>query len=248
MTDLKNLSTKMPPVGDISVIDVFEEAVLKYLACLRVHSKPNCTQTELEVIKSLENEKELIVKPSDKGGNTVILDRDQYLSMCKRLLDDKTCYEGLPRDPTEMFQKELLGILETSKRNELINHDEFDFLYPRFPRVVTFYSLPKHNKRLSPLKGRPIVSGIDCLSQNCGVHIDHILRPFVETLPSYVRDTTPLLQRLECINIEKDHWLASVDVEALYTHLAISQTRRALMPCPIIWIQEGVSTAPMDYL
>lgn len=46
-----------------------------------------------------------------------------------------------------------------------------------------------------------------------------ILRPFVEALPSYVKDTTDLIQRLDGITIEDEWWLASIDVEALHTSI-----------------------------
>lgn len=89
--------------------------------------------------------------------------------------------------------------------------------------MATFYSLPKVHKGYSPLKGRPIVSGVNNLTQNCGTYIDTILRPFVQALPSYTRDTTDLIQRLDGVTIDEDWWLASVDIEALYTSIPHSQ-------------------------
>lgn len=71
-------------------------------------------------MKTLENDKEIIVNESDKGGNIVILKRDQYITMCNRLLNEETCYEILPPDPTKNFQKELVDILEVAERNKVI--------------------------------------------------------------------------------------------------------------------------------
>lgn len=92
-------------------------------------------------------------------------------------------------------------------------------MYPIHPKVSTFYSLPKLHNGTTPIKGRPIVSRIDNLTQNSGQYIDQILRPFVEALPSYIKDTTDLIHRLDGVTVEPDWWLASVDIEALYTSI-----------------------------
>lgn len=92
--------------------------------------------------------------------------------------------------------------------------------FPRATRIATFYSLPKVHKGIEPLKGRPIVSGVESLSQNCGIFIDKILSPFVQSLSSFVRDTTDLLQRIDGLTIDPEHWLVSIDVEALYISIS----------------------------
>lgn len=117
MTTFKNSSIKMPPQGDISAVDVFVDVLLRDLEHMRIHSRPNCTQTELEAIQPLEQDENVVLKPSDKGGNIVLMNRDQYLLMCNALLNDVTCYETLPRDPTAQYQGQLREILETAKRN-----------------------------------------------------------------------------------------------------------------------------------
>lgn len=81
-----------------------------------------------------------------------------------------------------------------------------------------FYNLPKVHKGLVPLKGRFIVSGISGLTQNVGTYLDKVLRGFVVSLPTYIRDTTDLLVKLEGIYVES-MMLASIDVEALYSSI-----------------------------
>lgn len=122
--------------------------------------------------------------------------------MCNDLLSNVTCYETLSRDPTELYQNKLKLILQEAKSNKLISSNEFDFLYPLHPRVATFYSLSELHKGTSPLKGRPIISGVDSLTQNSVVYFNRILRPFVQALHSYTRDTTDLIQRLNGVTID----------------------------------------------
>lgn len=77
----------------------------------------------------------------------------------------------------------------------LIDKNEHKFLLPNHHVVATFYCLPKIHKGLVPLKGRLIVWGMGSLTQNAGIYLDKILRDYVVSLPSYVRDTTDLLQK-----------------------------------------------------
>lgn len=58
---------------------------------------------------------------------------------------------------------------------------------------------------------------MDSLTENVGVYLDQILRPFVTSLPSYLRDTTDLLLKLEGVSFEGETLLCSIDVEALYS-------------------------------
>lgn len=177
----------MPPQGDVSCVDVFVDLVLRDLKKLPYHrGTTNCTQGELMALSKMEKDCNIVIKPSVKGGNIVILDSDKYRELCEGLLSDKECYRILPSDPTDLFVTELKNILSQVKTFKLIDTTEFEFLLPKSPRLSTFYSRPKVHKGLQPLKGRPIVSGIDNLCQNVGTYIDTILKPFVETLPSFV--------------------------------------------------------------
>ncbi|XP_073502039.1 uncharacterized protein [Phyllobates terribilis] len=174
------------------------------------HSRPDGKEGtgQDRALNKLENNKQLIIKASDKGGNLVLLDHSKYLSLCQRILNDKDTYEVLLKNPTIAYTSKLINILEEGKA-------KFLYLKPEVPTIPTFYALPKVHKGLNPLKGRPTVAGIDSLSQNIVIYIDKVLRPFVIPLPSYVRDTLHLLTQLEGVAVEETTYLASIDVEAL---------------------------------
>ncbi|CAJ0945100.1 unnamed protein product [Ranitomeya imitator] len=179
----------------------------------------NLTAKEREALDTLRKNDQLIIKPSDKGGNLVLMDHPEYRTMCTTILQDRTTYEVLEGNPLEDFKSELRLILEEAISHKLISPSEFDFMLPKCPLVATFYTLPKVHKGCHPLKGRPIVSGVDSLTQNCGIYVDQILRPFVTSIPSYLRDTSDLLLKLEGMHLGQDVWLASIDIEALYSSI-----------------------------
>ncbi|CAJ0959157.1 unnamed protein product [Ranitomeya imitator] len=147
------------------------------------------------------------------------MDHENYIRLCISVLSDESSYEVLRGDPTVEYTAELSRILTRAFDSKLISKSEFSFLLPKCPMVSTFYALPKIHKGLNPLKGRPIVSGIDALSQNSSIYLDRLLRPFVTALPSYIRDTSDLLTKLEGVVVESDTIIAPIDVEALYSSI-----------------------------
>ncbi|CAJ0924165.1 unnamed protein product [Ranitomeya imitator] len=119
----------------------------------------------------------------------------------------------------EIKEVELLDILEEAFIDGLITKDLRDGLVPDAPRTPCLYLLPKVHKNLTCPTGRPIVSGNGGLTENVGKMLDFYLKPIVETLPSYLRDTGDILSKISNINMEPDMLLVTLDVESLYTSI-----------------------------
>ncbi|XP_075172137.1 putative C-mannosyltransferase DPY19L4 [Anomaloglossus baeobatrachus] len=207
-TRLRGKSKKMPPQGDTLNIDIFLELVERDLKRIPrkggSNSESNLSSEEWSVLEELEKNDNLVLKPSDKGGNLVIMDHEKYLGMCQRILGDRNIYAVLPSNPMNDFESALVAILEEAREGGLLSNSEFDFLKPVSPMLPTFYALPKVHKGLDVLKGRPIISGVDSYIQNSGIYIDEILRPFVISLPSYTRDTADLLGKIDGIVVGEE--------------------------------------------
>ncbi|CAJ0947719.1 unnamed protein product [Ranitomeya imitator] len=221
-TDLKPRSTKMPPPCDHGIIDAFEKLVVDEIKRINPKNRsanPNISKEERAALQCLQSDASLIIKPSDKGGNTVLMNRVEYVKMCMDILADETTYEVIRRDPSPEYKKSLNDILNRALEAHLISKNELNFLLPKSLVITTFYAIPKIHKGYPPLKGRPIVSGIDALGQNSSIYLDQVLRPFVVALPSYTRDTTDLLTKLDGVSVEAGTILISIDVEALYSSI-----------------------------
>ena len=92
------------------------------------------------------------------------------------------------------------------------------------------YFLPKIHKDNNP--GRPIVSGCACPTVEISRFLDIHLRPLVETLPSYIQDTTHFLSHIQEINnqyspLSPRAILVSADVCSLYSNIPHSEGIRA---------------------
>lgn len=72
---------------------------------------------------------------------------------------------------------------------------------------------------MDPLTGCPIVTGTNSLTHYISTYFDHVPRPFVTSLPSYVRDSMEVIKKIDDLQVEPDVILASLDVEALYSSI-----------------------------
>lgn len=80
-----------------------------------------------------------------------------------------------------------------------------------------FYLFPKIHKPNNP--GKPIISLCDAPTEKISEFIDHHLRPLVEQLPSYLRDTTHFLHKLQELSVLLPGiLLVTLDVKSLYTN------------------------------
>ncbi|XP_056380387.1 uncharacterized protein LOC130275860 [Hyla sarda] len=221
-TNLRCKSTKMPPPIESSNLDVFLDMVTREIERIPSWNEQipsNLSDRELTALKQLERDSRITIKPSDKGGNLVVMDTCGYKEMTLTLLQDRESYRIIGRDPTNSFKEELEKLLIRGLDDHLISDQECKYMCPVDPQIPTFYALPKIHKGVMPLKGRPIVSGVNSITQKLGIYLDQILREFVSSLPSYIRDTSDLLQKIDGIQLDSDMLLASIDVEALYSSI-----------------------------
>lgn len=123
--------------------------------------------------------KDLVIKPSDKGGNIVLMDCTYYIKMVIRLLNDRSTYEILTSNPTQRYLSEFKTILQDCLDSGCISPDEFKYMYNPAPTTFTFYTLSKVHKNKTPIPGRSIVSRMVNLTQGASKYVDTIFAPFV---------------------------------------------------------------------
>ena len=80
-----------------------------------VHSKHynNLSERKREILKSLESDKSIVIKPSDKCGSIVVMNRTDYESECLKQLLDKTYYEEFNSDPNEDYKERVAEEVES---------------------------------------------------------------------------------------------------------------------------------------
>ena len=156
--------------------------------------KKNLTKEEYKAIKSLKNNRDIIIKPADKGSAVVILDRESYINEGQRQLNDTKFYEKTTSNHTgEVINRINLHIHNMLQRGE-ISQNTCNYLTTDNDRTQQFYLLPKvHKDALNP-PGRPIVSGSGGPTEKISQLVDHFIGKIVPLSKSYVRDSTHLIK------------------------------------------------------
>ncbi|KAI4482114.1 hypothetical protein M0804_009133 [Polistes exclamans] len=95
---------------------------------------------------------------SDKGNNTVIMKKEEYLNEMHKILQNKDIYQLLNKDPTSRFEK-LANNLIMKLRKESIITEEIEKNMKSYNSVAQkIYGLRKTHKQSLAL--RPVVSCI----------------------------------------------------------------------------------------
>uniref|UniRef100_A0A8C5WHF8 Reverse transcriptase domain-containing protein n=1 Tax=Leptobrachium leishanense TaxID=445787 RepID=A0A8C5WHF8_9ANUR len=218
-TELKKKSHFYPKHLISKEITTFETMVLDEMEKIQPMRSQNLTKEEKEALKELAEDTTITIKPADKGGGIVILNREDYDEESLRILNDRDVYQRIPYNPTEEIKKKFDKYIQKGENNEFLNEKETDYLTVKYPKIPVFYHLPKVHKNLNKPPGRPIVSGIDSISSKVAEYLDHLLQPIVRKIPSYLKDTGDIIRSLNTITWEENFLLVTCDVRSLYTNI-----------------------------
>ena len=166
----------------------------------------------------------MIVKPADKGGAIVIWPRDAYLAEAYRQLNDSDHYLKLTYDPTLETLAETKRLANKLHTSDIIDNTTHKFLtIDNQARTPQLYLLPKIHKQDNP--GRPIISGCGGPTVKLSQYADHLLKPLLKHIPSYIQDTTDFLRRIFSLNqdLPDNIILITFDVKSLYTNIPNDQ-------------------------
>ena len=186
----------------------------------KTNYKNNIDLMERQALKELLENKNIIIKPADKGSAVVIMNRLDYLREGYRQLSDTKYYIRLDNEPTADFRKEVAGFVEDMYQNGEIDESVQKYLMYDTYRTPQLYLLPKIHKGLNPPPGRPIISANGCPTENISQFVDFFLNPTCLTLPSFVKDTTHFLRLINDLGTLPDNCiLVTMDVSSLYTNI-----------------------------
>lgn len=103
---LANASQFNPPGTLAPSLKVFSDVVLRDLDQLPA-KKVKTDRDVVAGLNSLCENKGLVIRPADKGGGIIIIDKKDYLTEMHRILGDVDTYTPLRSDPKVRYKKEL---------------------------------------------------------------------------------------------------------------------------------------------
>ena len=214
---------KPPPVTNLELFCRQNEIYLlnKKVPPTKQH---NLTHGESQALKKLSRNKNIVIKPADKGGAVVVQNTLDYINEGLRQLSDTKFYKETDIDRTHLHTEDINHFLKDLFDYGEIDEKCYDFLKVDKERASLFYMLPKIHKRLDNPPGRPIVSGNGCPTEKISQLVDFFLQPTVPALPSYVQDTTHFLSKLNDLGtLPEGSLLVTMDVASLYTNIPNEQ-------------------------
>ena len=167
-----------------------------------------------------------MIKPADKGSATVVMSRQDYLMKVMQHLDNRDFYERLDEDLTNQFAEAVTSLLIDMMDRQIIDKEVLNYLRPQNSQTSRFYVLPEIHKDGIP--GRPIISSRGAPTENISQFVDFYLHPLVESMPSYIKDTTDFLCKLKSVGqVPAGSLLLTLDVRALCTNIPHNEGKEA---------------------
>ena len=114
----------------------------------------------------MKNDKNIVIKSTDKGSAVFVWDRDNYIKEAEKQLRDKDIYEELCNDPGTLISTINKAIEKIWEIGDL-HVNTIKYFMVKDPKFDRFYLLPKIRKRLHDVPGRSVIS-------NCGYYSENI--------------------------------------------------------------------------
>ena len=126
----------------------------------------NLNSEEWGAIRSLADDRSIVIKKADKGSAAVVWDRDDYVKEAQKQIGDGNIYRKV--NYKEKLMSELVdkgnNFFKKHKRKRCISDKTlkyFTYEHKKAANLGKFYLLPKMNKRLDNVPGRIVIF-------NCG--------------------------------------------------------------------------------
>ncbi|CAJ0956848.1 unnamed protein product [Ranitomeya imitator] len=235
---LRNQSTFIPSKSNHAVetfVNLLDRDIKRTLHDQQLGFLPvrhNLDPLEKQALNSLCDNKSIIIKPADKGGAIVVMDKSFYVSEVRRQLADTTMYKKIQNDPTHAIRQKITRIVDKHLQLKTIDNKTKPYLINHHPVTPVLYILPKIHKNLQNPPGRPIVASTDSILNPLPIFLEKLLTPYTRVTKSFILDTGDFLGKIRNMKrIPSDSLLCTLDVNSLYTSIthdmgieAVSQT------------------------
>ncbi|XP_043921604.1 ATP-binding cassette sub-family A member 13-like [Protopterus annectens] len=159
----------------------------------------NLSRHEKCALKELENDTRLTIRPADKGGLIVVLDKNWYEAQMFAILCDSSFYEELDAEHIFAHIGDVHVVLKGLLEEQLIDEKLLDYFLVDKPTIPILQGLPKVHKSTSNPPMRPIVSSRDVVSLFTVIPNTEglaAIQEFLRNSTQYTADTIILLLQL----------------------------------------------------
>ena len=219
---------------------------------IRLRTESNLSRDELASIRSLKENRDIVIKPADKGGATVIMDREAYLKEAYRQLNNDKYYVRLNKPIYHRNASSISNVLNNMNCEGFITDEQLEYLSgPNDYRPRNIYFLPKIHKEKGKWpwpdmpEARPICSDFHSETHRISSYIDSFLNPLACEHASYIKNSFEFVNKIRGIKFDKNWLLVTGDVSSLYTNMHHGRTINCVKET---FERHPVSGRPSDYI
>ena len=153
----------------------------RYQACRfgQLQNRTNSKQQKYRyLLKKLKEDTSIIVTRPDKGRGIVLLNKVDYFSRMRTILNDSTKFKCLPYYPTISRENKLIKLLNRLFHENYISEQFYKMAKPTVSLPGCLYGLPKVHKEDVPL--RPVLSAIATFNYGLGKALSQLLSNIIE--------------------------------------------------------------------
>ena len=181
----------------------------------------NLSNKEWLAMRSLAEDRNIMIKSAGKGSCAVVWDRDDYITKADRQLKHNAIYESSSFKDTNLVK--LVGksnsIFQSFRKRKLITKEKlkyFTYKYKKATNSGKMYLLSKIHQRLVNVPGRPVISNCGTPTEKASEFLDHHLQRIMSPGLPYFKDTNGFFSRLKNLKKVPDNAiLAATDVVEL---------------------------------
>ena len=228
-------STWNPPKSTIPEVELFLSNIREDILDPQNSRTPkdNLSVGERRALKDLRND-DRVIRIQDKGSRFVILDKSTYTEKVREHLDNELHYNKVNEDPTGLHFSRVQQWTDQWLQRREITSELADWITDVEPKPGVAFGNIKTHKEGNPL--RLITSCCGTAIERLSAFTEFYLKPLAQKLPSFLKDTTDLINKINDLNskgpLPEGTLLVSWDVVAMFPNidndLGISAARKAL--------------------
>ena len=162
----------------------------------------NLSKDEWEAVRTLGDDRDIVIKKANKGSCVVIWDRNDYITEAESQLKNELLHKKVSFNQ-DMFCElvtESNGFFKDLRRSGCMTEKElkyFSYEYNRITNLGKLYLLPKIHKRLENIPGRPVISNCGTPTEKVSEFLDYHLKPVMQSSRSYIKDSGHFLKKVK---------------------------------------------------
>ena len=182
-------------------------------------------------MRSLADDRSIVIKKADKGSRIVVWDRNDYLREAEKQLKDPSLYRKVAFkdnnlsqlvDSSNRFFKNLKMKGHITEKRLKYFSDELK----KSCNLGKLYLLPKIHKSLESVPGRPVISNCSPPTEKVPEFLHHHLKPVMQGSKSHIKDSVHFLEKINFLRCIPDNaLLVTADAVGLNQRLIKSKIK-----------------------